>query len=76
MSQIENDAATAHQTAQGAGQAVSPATSGSSAPAEAAPPVAVIPGNGRPPQLDRAPLAYENKSFLDSPDGRLIRIVA
>ncbi len=37
---------------------------------------AVIPGNGRPPQLDRAPLAYENKNFLDSADGRLIRIVA
>ena len=38
--------------------------------------VAAIPGNGRPPQLDRAPLAYENKGFLNSPDGRLIRIVA
>jgi uncharacterized protein (TIGR00730 family) len=37
---------------------------------------AVIPGNGHPPQLDRAPLAYENKNFLDSADGRLIRIVA
>ena len=38
--------------------------------------VAAIPGNGQPPQLDRAPLAYENGSFLNSPDGRLIRIVA
>jgi uncharacterized protein (TIGR00730 family) len=38
--------------------------------------VSAIPGNGQPPQLDRAPLAYENGSFLNSPDGRLIRIVA
>jgi hypothetical protein len=37
---------------------------------------AVIPGNGAPPQLDRAPLAYENSSFLNSADGRLIRIVS
>jgi uncharacterized protein (TIGR00730 family) len=29
-----------------------------------------------PPQLESAPLAYENPSFLNSPDGRLIRIVA
>ena len=28
------------------------------------------------PHLDRAPLAYENFNFLNSPDGRLIRIVA
>ncbi len=26
--------------------------------------------------LDNAPLAYENHEFLDSPDGRLIRIMA
>ncbi|WP_420239364.1 TIGR00730 family Rossman fold protein [Telmatobacter bradus] len=37
---------------------------------------AVIPGNGRPPRLEAAPLAYENPHFLNSPDGRLIRIVA
>jgi hypothetical protein len=37
---------------------------------------AVIPGNGAPPQLEKAPLAYENPAFLNSPDGRLIRIVA
>jgi hypothetical protein len=37
---------------------------------------AVIPGNGAPPPLERAPLAYENPSFLNSADGRLIRIVA
>jgi uncharacterized protein (TIGR00730 family) len=41
-----------------------------------APPAAVIPGNGAPPPLDRAPLAYENPNFLNSADGRLIRIVA
>ena len=44
--------------------------------AEQIPPVAVIPGNGAPPQLERAPLAYENPGFLNSADGRLIRIVA
>ena len=42
----------------------------------AAVPAAVIPGNGIPPQLERAPLAYENLSFLNSADGRLIRIVS
>ena len=39
-------------------------------------PVATIPGNGMPPPLERAPLAYENPTFLNSPDGRLMRIVA
>jgi uncharacterized protein (TIGR00730 family) len=29
-----------------------------------------------PPQLDRAPLAYENPAFINSADGRLIRILA
>ena len=43
---------------------------------EGALPVAVIPGNGTPPPLERAPLAYENSHFLNSADGRLIRIVA
>jgi uncharacterized protein (TIGR00730 family) len=37
---------------------------------------AVIPGNGEPPPLAAAPLAYENPTFLNGPDGRLIRIVA
>lgn len=37
---------------------------------------AVIPGNGAPQPLTRAPLAYENAGFLNSPDGRLIRIVS
>jgi uncharacterized protein (TIGR00730 family) len=35
-----------------------------------------IPGNGPPPPLATAPLAYENSEFLNSADGRLIRIVA
>src|ERR1039457_4645019 len=39
-------------------------------------PTAVIPSNSAPPPMDRAPLAYENPSFLNSADGRLIRIVA
>jgi uncharacterized protein (TIGR00730 family) len=29
-----------------------------------------------PPRLERAPLAYENSAFLDSSDGRLIRMMA
>jgi hypothetical protein len=39
-------------------------------------PVAVIPGDGAPPALEAAPLAYENLNFLNSADGRLIRIVS
>jgi uncharacterized protein (TIGR00730 family) len=39
-------------------------------------PAATVPGNGAPQPLDRAPLAYENPTFLNSADGRLIRIVA
>jgi uncharacterized protein (TIGR00730 family) len=38
--------------------------------------VAVIPENGAPPPLEVAPLAYENHGFLNSSDGRLIRIVS
>ena len=37
---------------------------------------AKLPPNGAPPPLDRAPLAYENPQFLNSADGRLIRILA
>ncbi|MFZ0746616.1 MAG: TIGR00730 family Rossman fold protein [Terracidiphilus sp.] len=44
-------------------------------PADSAP-TARIPGNGAPPPLDSAPLAYENSNFLNSSDGRLIRIVS
>jgi uncharacterized protein (TIGR00730 family) len=50
--------------------------SGASANAQASSPAATIPLNGAPPALASAPLAYENPSFLNSPDGRLIRIVA
>jgi uncharacterized protein (TIGR00730 family) len=39
-------------------------------------PTATPSGNGAPPPLDRAPLAYENSTFLNSADGRLIRIVS
>ena len=39
-------------------------------------PAAVIPGNGTPPPLKAAPLAYENLKFLNSADGRPIRIVS
>jgi uncharacterized protein (TIGR00730 family) len=44
--------------------------------ADGVPAVAKLPGDGAPPPLQNAPLAYENSSFLNSPDGRLIRIVA
>jgi len=37
---------------------------------------ATLPPNGAPPALASAPLAYENPSFLNGPDGRLIRIVS
>jgi len=37
---------------------------------------AVIPGDGAPPPLEPAPLAYENTGFLNSADGRVIRIVS
>src|ERR1035437_5645829 len=39
-------------------------------------PAAIIPGNGALPPLETAPLAYENSAFLNSADGRLIRIVS
>lgn len=39
-------------------------------------PAATIPGNGAPAPLESAPLAYENPGFLNSADGRLIRIVS
>jgi uncharacterized protein (TIGR00730 family) len=35
-----------------------------------------LPGDGVPAPLQKAPLAYENNSFLNSADGRLIRIVS
>ncbi len=44
--------------------------------AEGAAPAATLPGNGAPPPLARAPLAYENPAFLNSADGRLMRIVS
>ena len=37
---------------------------------------ATIPENHTPPALANAPLAYENPAFLNSSDGRLIRIVS
>jgi hypothetical protein len=37
---------------------------------------AVIPGNGAPKPLDAAPLAFENSAFLNSADGRPIRIIS
>jgi hypothetical protein len=40
------------------------------------PPAATLPVNGPPPPLERAPLAYENSAFLNSADGRMMRIVS
>jgi uncharacterized protein (TIGR00730 family) len=56
----------------------SPRTEGSSPspPPPVVDDVAKLPGNGLPPPLASAPLAYENSNFLNSADGRLIRIVA
>ena len=34
------------------------------------------PREAEPPPLDSAPLAYENDEFLNSPDGRMMRIMA
>ncbi len=45
-------------------------------PVPEAAPRAVIPANGAPPPLEAAPLAYENTAFLNSADGRIIRIVS
>jgi len=39
-------------------------------------PAVVVPPNGMPAPLERAPLAYENPEFLSGSDGRLIRIVS
>jgi hypothetical protein len=43
---------------------------------QSAVPKAVIPADGTPPPLAIAPLAYENPAFLNSADGRLIRVVS
>src|SRR5580704_9005858 len=45
-------------------------------PATASAEKAVIPADSTPPPLAIAPLAYENPAFLNSADGRVIRIVA
>ncbi len=37
---------------------------------------AAIPGDGAPPPLALAPLAYENSGFLNSADGRPLRIIS
>jgi uncharacterized protein (TIGR00730 family) len=57
--------------------APSPAQPVNPQPKQAAHPApgAGLPGN-TPPPLDIAPLAYENPAFLNSADGRLIRIVS
>ena len=31
---------------------------------------------GKPPDLSRAPLSYQNPAFVNSPDGRLVRIIS
>jgi hypothetical protein len=34
------------------------------------------PNTGKPPDLHRAPLSYQNPAFINSPDGRLVRILS
>jgi uncharacterized protein (TIGR00730 family) len=51
-------------------------TQGTEQTEQATIPAAVLPGNGAPSPLERAPLAYENTSFLNSADGRLLRIAS
>ena len=34
------------------------------------------PKTGTPPDLHRAPLSYQNPAFVNSPDGRLVRIIS
>jgi hypothetical protein len=73
---MENEARANHS---GSGPEATQAVSGAAGEATAAsavPGSAVIPGNGAPPSLDNARLAYENPAFLNSADGRLIRIVS
>jgi uncharacterized protein (TIGR00730 family) len=53
-----------------------PSTAVSASAPSQAPAPAVIPGNGGPAPLDAAPLAYENPTFLDSADGRPVRILS
>jgi len=72
------------RTSAGQGQPIAQSDSSASAqapaartsPASNATQRAVIPGNGTPPPLQSAPLAYENAAFLNSADGRLIRLVS
>lgn len=68
------NAATAKmKTAENTPAQVTPAN----APADSTGAAATLPGNGTPPpQLPIAPLAYENPAFLNSSDGRLIRVVS
>jgi len=72
-----NELATANSTPAGPGPAaVLPPAAANAALAQPSANHAVIPGNGAPPPLLVAPLAYENPGFLNSADGRLIRIVS
>src|ERR1700685_152784 len=36
----------------------------------------MTPNSGKPPHLHRAPLSYQNPAFVNSPDGRLVRIIS
>lgn len=78
----KQSSANADQASTGAGSmAESNTTSPGATPSATTSPVtashaAGIAANGAPPPLATAPLAYENPTFLNGPDGRLIRIVA
>ena len=66
---------------QGLGTRDERASGTSTAPVAPSIPYSLVPGPcssgiGAPQPLNTAPLAYENPGFLNSPDGRLIRIVS
>ena len=82
MEDRKQPSANADQATAGAGPTAESKTtspgatsSGTTSPVTASP-AAGIAANGAPPPLATAPLAYENPTFLNGPDGRLIRIVA
>jgi uncharacterized protein (TIGR00730 family) len=68
----EQRAGNANLRSQGASE---PKSGAVGSPAHAADAVALPPGE-TPPPLSAAPLAYENPGFLNSADGRLIRIMS
>lgn len=81
MDKSMSEQGTGSKEPEGATKRVPAATSSSSEVQDTSPdgealPAATLPSNGAPPALSPAPLAYENPSFVNGPDGRLLRIAA